>query len=68
MANIQDDLFEFKPSVYHRAEGDSKKIFYVWGHSYEFDIYNTWDKFEEFLKMMSGKSDIAYLTNKEALL
>lgn len=81
--DIQDNLFEFKPSVYHHAEWDklfelgekflslqtdSKKVFYVWGHSYEFDANNTWDRFEEFLKMMSGKSDIAYLTNKEALL
>lgn len=81
--DLQDDLFEFKPSVYHHGEWDKlfelgeqflslktdeKKIFYVWGHSYEFDIHNTWDRFEEFLKMMSGKSDIAYLTNKEALL
>ena len=47
---------------------DEKQVFYVWGHAYEFDIHNDWDRFEEFLKMMSGKADIAYLTNKEALL
>jgi hypothetical protein len=43
-------------------------IFYVWGHAYEFDIHNTWDRFEEFLKMMAGKSDITYGTNSELLL
>ena len=44
------------------------EIFYVWGHSYEFDADDSWGRFEEFLRMMSGKSDILYLTNREALL
>ena len=81
--DVQENLYEFKPSVYHHAEwdklfelgekflslkADTKQIFYVWGHAYEFDIHGTWDRFEEFLQMMSGKSDITYATNKEALL
>ena len=81
--DVQDNLYEFKPSVYHHAEwdklfelgekflslkADTKQIFYVWGHAYEFDIHGTWDRFEEFLQMMSGKSDITYATNKESLL
>ena len=81
--DVQDDLYEFKPTVYHHAEwdklfelgekflslkADEKQVFYVWGHSYEFDIHNTWDRFEEFLRMMSGREDILYVTNKEALL
>lgn len=79
---LQENLYEFKPSVYHlcwdemfslgekflEAVPEEKQTFYVWGHSYEFDFENTWDRFEQFLKMMSGRSDIAYLTNKEALL
>ena len=79
----QLDLFQFKPSVYHheewdklfelgerflKLETDKKQVFYVWGHAYEFDIHDTWSRFEEFLQMMSGKKDIAYVTNKEALL
>jgi len=43
-------------------------VYYVWGHGYEFDIHNTWDRFEEFLKMMSQAKDIKFVTNKEALL
>ena len=81
--DVQDDLYEFKPSVHHHKEWDklfelgeqflslqtdTKKVFYVWGHAYEFDIEDTWARFEEFLQMMSGKDDIAYLTNKDALL
>ena len=80
---LQEDLYQFKPSVYHHGEWDElfrlgekflelnpsePSVFYVWGHAYEFDIHDTWDRFESFLAMMAGKKDIAYLTNKEALL
>jgi len=79
----QTELIDFCPSVYHHREMDEmfrlgeqflaakpekKQIYYVWGHAYEFDIHNTWDRMEEFLKMMSGHSDICYCTNREALL
>lgn len=40
-------------------------LFYVWGHSYEFDIENGWERMERFCKMMSGKDDIFYGTNRE---
>ena len=81
--DIQQDLLNFKPTVYHHGEmdkmfelgekflklkTDETQIFYVWGHSFEFDIHNSWDRFEEFLKMMANKDDISYCTNKEALL
>ncbi len=79
----QTNLHEFKPTVYHHKEWDklfelgeefinlktdTPAVFYVWGHGYEFDIHDSWDRFEEFLKMMSGKDDIIYGTNKELLL
>ncbi len=78
----QDNLYEFKPTVYHHEfdkmietgrkflelEADTPKLLYIWGHSYEFDIYNRWAEFEEFCKLISGRSDIFYGTNKEVLL
>ena len=79
----QDNLYEFKPTVYHHREMDKlftlgeeflaltptdDAVFYVWGHAYEFDIHNTWGQFEEFLQMMSARTDVIYATNKEALL
>lgn len=81
--NLQDNLYQFKPSVYHHDEMDKMfemgekflnlktdipQIFYVWGHAYEFDIRDDWGRFEEFLQMMSGKDDICYYTNLEALV
>lgn len=81
--DVQTDLLEFKPTVYHREfdkmmelgekflameEPETPQIYYVWGHSYEFDYYDTWDEFEKFCKMMSGRDDIFYGTNREVLL
>lgn len=81
--DIQTDLHLFNPSVYHHREmdemfrlgeeflklnTDEPKLFYIWGHAYEFDIHDDWKRFEEFLEMMSGRADIFYGTNKECLL
>ncbi|MFA7636794.1 MAG: polysaccharide deacetylase family protein [Monoglobales bacterium] len=81
--DLRDDLITFNPTVYHHREWDAMfslgekfielktdrpQIFYIWGHAYEFDIHNTWDRFEEFCKLISGKDDIFYGTNKEILL
>ena len=41
------------------------KLFYVWGHSYEFDNDNNWDCIEEFAAYMAGREDIWYATNGE---
>lgn len=46
-----------------RSEVDT--LFYVWGHAYEFDVYDSWERFEEFCKKISGHSDLCYATNGE---
>lgn len=78
----QDNLYQFQPTVYHIMEmdkmlelgkkflenaSDRKQIFYIWGHSYEFDYHDTWKAFEGFLEMMAGREDIFYGTNAEVL-
>ena len=40
-------------------------MFYVWGHSYEFDNDNNWDLIENFAKKMSNHEDVWYATNME---
>ncbi len=81
--DTQSDLYTFKPTVYHHVEfdkmfeyaekflsmeADKPQIFYIWGHAYEFDIANTWEKMERFCKLISGKEDVFYGTNREVLL
>lgn len=79
-----NDLYQYKATLYHHGnwnqlfemgqeflelKTDSPKIFYIWGHSFEFDICpQRWDMFEEFCRMISNKEDIFYGTNKEVLV
>lgn len=79
---LPENLYQWKPSVYSFREmdrmfalgeeflelkTDMPKLFYVWGHSYEFDIRNDWKHIESFLEMMSGNEEICYCTNREVL-
>lgn len=41
------------------------KMFYLWGHSYEFEAHNNWEVIEEFCKYIGGREDIWYATNME---
>lgn len=77
------DLYQFKGTLYHHEnwdklfefgkrflelKADTPKVFYIWGHSYEFDIYpERWAMFDEFCRMMSDSDDIYYGTNLEVL-
>ena len=79
----QSNLYRFNPTVHHSEaiadsfklvrdfidrKPESPEILYIWGHSYEFDIDNSWAAFEELCKLISGRDDIFYGTNKEILL
>lgn len=81
--DLQDNLYRFNPTVYHldfdkmmkmgtefiNMTPDKPQIFYIWGHTYEFDYASDYRvKFEEFLKLISNRDDIFYGTNKEVLL
>ena len=80
---IPENLYMLSPTVHHhgewekmislgeeflRLETNEPRLFYIWGHSYEFDINDSWDAFEEFCRRISGRDDIFYCTNREALL
>ncbi len=78
--DLQEDMMQFKPTVHHinfnklfelghefvKLQTDKPQIFYIWGHTFEFDYTdNSWEQFEDFLKLISNRSDIYYGTNKE---
>lgn len=46
-------------------KGSEDKLFYLWGHSFEFDKFGIWDEAEKFLQKLSGHKDICYVTNRE---
>ncbi len=40
-------------------------LFYVWGHSFEFDDDGNWDRIEKLLSLVGGRDDVWYATNIE---
>jgi hypothetical protein len=40
-------------------------MFYVWGHSFEFDDDDNWNIIEDFAEFIGGRDDIWYATNIE---
>jgi len=45
--------------------GKNPRLFYLWGHSYEFDNNDNWNVIEEFAKYIGGREDVWYATNIE---
>lgn len=41
------------------------RLFYIWGHSYEFDNDDNWERMEEICRRFSEAEDIWYATNIE---
>ena len=74
----QENLLRYKPTTYHLDfdtnyrladdffSSDKGGVFYIWGHSYEFDINDTWAEFERFCEYVSGREGVIYTNNSEA--
>ena len=41
------------------------RLFYLWGHSYEFDNDNNWDRIEKICATLGGRDDVWYATSIE---
>lgn len=79
--DLEQDMLRYNATCHHadeklfelgeqflRLTPDKPQIFYVWGHSYEFDQNtedNNWDLIERFAEFVSGKEDVWYATNIE---
>ena len=50
------------------APGDDLRLFYVWGHSYEFDVDRSWAVIEDFCEKLARRDDVWYATNGELVL
>ena len=48
-----------------RISSAAPMLLYIWGHSYEFDRDNNWDRLDEIGKRLGGHEDIFYATNIE---
>ncbi len=78
--NVQtEDLLNYSPTCHHNdpelfdlAESFTEKtprtdpfVFYVWGHAYEFEQKDNWERIEELFKRVGGRADVWYATNTE---
>ncbi len=41
------------------------KLFYLWGHTYEFDADNNWEVIEKFAEAMGNRDDVWYANNMQ---
>lgn len=75
---IPEDFMQWHPTCHHRdciecadsffspwAYENTSRLFYVWGHSFEFERENNWNLIENFCQRMSGDEQIWYATNIE---
>lgn len=58
-------LMELARSFVEEEVTRESRLFYLWGHSYEFDDNNNWYIIEEFAEYMGNREDIWYATNIE---
>lgn len=59
-------LMELAEKFLEEKPARDSKLFYLWGHSYEFGEMGNWDVIERFCEYMSGReSEIWYATNLE---
>lgn len=74
--DFPDDLLEWRGTCRHTnpnwlaltkkfLEPETEGLFFVWGHSYEFDIHRNWEEMERFCRMVADRDDIWYATNAE---
>lgn len=58
-------LMELAKKFVESEMSRSPGLFYLWGHSYEFESDNNWNVIEEFSAYMGGRNSIWYATNIE---
>ena len=63
--NLMDLAREFLTDPTRGLNLRRPQLFYLWGHSYEFDDNDNWHIIEEFCEFMGGRDNIWYATNGE---
>jgi peptidoglycan/xylan/chitin deacetylase (PgdA/CDA1 family) len=79
--DIPQELLAYQPTIHHndpalmelaeafiRLTPSKPSVFYLWGHSYEFEVDDNWQVIEDFCRLVSNRDDIYYATNSQALL
>ncbi len=57
------ELMNLAKKFVEETPHQDSRMFYLWGHSYEFEAHDNWNVIEEFAAYMSNRDDIWYATN-----
>ena len=71
---LPEDFLEWHPTCHHKADLAAlwrtflesrapEKLFYLWGHSYEFDRDKNWDHIEAFARLAGPEANVWHATN-----
>ena len=63
--HTDERLMELAKSFVSNCENKEPMLFYLWGHSFEFESDGNWDVIESFCEYMGNRDDIWYATNIE---
>ena len=59
------ELMEFAEKFITKKAYEQPALFYLWGHSYEFESNDNWNVIEEFAAYMGNRDNVWYATNIE---
>ena len=65
LMELAKEFAEQKAEWYYWHWRNKLQMFYLWGHSYEFDNNDNWEVIEKFAEYIGGRDDIWYATNGE---
>lgn len=60
-----ENLFQLTEKFVSKQNVERPLLFYVWGHTFEFERNKNWDRMDKFMQKVSGKEDVWYATNGE---
>ncbi|MBO5907354.1 MAG: polysaccharide deacetylase family protein [Clostridia bacterium] len=65
--NLFEYIDKFTSLDFDKLYGSGKwpRLFYLWGHSYEFDRHDNWDLLDKICDSLGGREDVWYATNME---
>ena len=65
LMELAKEFAEQKAECYYWHWRNKLQMFYLWGHSFEFDNNDNWEVIEKFAEYIGGRDDIWYATNGE---
>lgn len=63
----ESNLLTLTDYYLNEIEKRGSGCFHLWGHSWEIEEYNLWDKLEKVLQHLAGRSGFQYIPNRDLL-